>query len=65
MKIIGFMLFLAELPSVSAATFQVDSLALPDSDDDDDADMLESENSASDSENEDSRMEATADVTVP
>ena len=57
------MLFLAELPSVSAATFQVDSLALPDSDDD--ADMLESENSASDSENEDSRMEATADVTVP
>ena len=64
MKIIGFMLFLAELPSVSAATFQVESLALPDSDDDD-ADMLESENSASDSENEDSRMEATADVTVP
>ena len=57
------MLFLAELPSVSAATFQVESLALPDSDDD--ADMLESENSASDSENEDSRMEATADVTVP
>ena len=63
MKIIGFMLFLAELPSVSAATFQVESLALPDSDDD--SDMLESENSASDSENEDSRMEATADVTVP